>query len=122
LETFLQWCSGLVFALGIGHIGVELFLRWLRGRKPERERVPAWLTGLVERFFFTLVVAFEVGGAATAMIAWIAAKMLANWNRAGQPATDEQIFGAFSALLAGALSMTFALFGGLIADGRIWPG
>jgi hypothetical protein len=49
--------------------------------------------------------------------------MAANW---GRPPPEEQrledrISYAFSALLAGVLSMFFALVGGLIAGGEIWP-
>jgi hypothetical protein len=131
METVLQLILGLLFALGLGHFAVEKFLTWLRKRmglpsKPQQSAgtapAPPWLTGMVERFFFTLVVAFDVSGAATAMVGWMGAKLAANWNRPDlQGQTDEekvtQARFAFSALLAGALSMTFALIGGLIAKG-----
>jgi hypothetical protein len=69
------------------------------------------------------------------MIAWITVKMVSNWNRAGtvrfvglKPGKDagedtaplnRRIRGAFCALLAGLVSMGFALIGGLIAYGKI---
>jgi hypothetical protein len=58
------------------------------------------------------VVAFDVSGATTAMMAWLALKMLTHWNRPG----DNKIpyAGAFTALLAGLISMLFALLGGLL--------
>ena len=59
------------------------------------------------------------------MIGWLAVKIAANW---GQPVVgsqeDEarflQIGFAFSALVAGLLSMIFALVGGLIAGGEVF--
>jgi hypothetical protein len=87
------------------------------------ERAPRWLTGCVERLFFTFLIAFQVGGAGTAMVGWLAVKMAANWGRPppeGQSREDHVGY-AFTALLAGVLSMLFALIGGLIAAGEIWP-
>jgi len=59
----------------------------------------------------------------TAMMAWIAAKMAANWLRRTAPKAEpekleEIVRGQFSALIAGAISMLFALLGGLILQGR----
>lgn len=36
----------------------------------EPKRVPGALTGFIERLFFTWIVAFDISGAATAMIGW----------------------------------------------------
>jgi hypothetical protein len=134
LEDIARIIRGVIFALGFGHFFVEGFYRWLlrsyqthdpkAARKPEP--IPGALTGFVERSLFTLIVALEFEGAVTAMMAWIAAKMLANWSRTGptnesKEDRDARILGAFVALLASAVSMIFALVGGLIAAGKIWP-
>jgi len=66
------------------------------------------VTGIIERVFFTVVVAFDVSGTATAMMGWIAIKMAAVWN-VSQPRAAT-IFTA----LGGLMSMFFALTGGLI--------
>ncbi len=52
------------------------------------------------------------------MIGWITLKMVTNWNR---PSTDkdQKTTGAFSALLAGLVSMLFAIIGGLIVNGNL---
>ena len=39
--------------------------------------------GYTERIFFTILVSFDVSGYASAMMTWIAAKMVAGWNRNG---------------------------------------
>ena len=131
MEIALRLVFGLLVALGVGHIGLEWVLPWLRGKmglsaadlqkvRP-RYRVEPWLTGLVERLFFAGLVAWEAGGAGLTMIAWLAAKMAANWERPNPEVEDRdaQIGLAFSALIAGLLSMFFALVGGLIIGGKI---
>lgn len=80
-------------------------------------RIPSWAAGLIERLFFTLAVAFDVSGSATAMMAWIAIKMAAHWNLLGKPDAP----GALSIALGGLVSMFFALTGGAICRGLIRP-
>jgi hypothetical protein len=100
---------------------LEGFLLAVRGQRGPRVGVPAWLTGLVERVFFTVLVAVEVPGVPTAMIAWLGAKMAANWNR--QPGDGPAVrAGAVTALLGGLLSMLFAYVGGWICSGRLYVG
>ena len=36
---------------------------------------------MVERAFFTVVVAVDVSGAATAMMGWLTVKRVSHWNR-----------------------------------------
>lgn len=131
LETTLQWLVGLLISLGLGHIIVRPFLEWLRERLglPTREwpsyRVYPELTGFLERLFFTLFVGLDAGGPGTTMMAWLALKMAATWNKGSADNVGEQrdveITYAFTALLAGLVSMGFALVGGLVAAGHIWP-
>lgn len=117
------WILGLAISLLVGHFAVDYFLRELRkhmqlGDKPALpeplKRVPSWLTGALERLFFTLLVAFNVSGTPTAMVGWLALKLATNWNR---PDLEDKVQArsfAFSGLIAGLLSMLFALVGGRI--------
>ncbi len=135
-----RWLVGLGFSLGVGHVVVGQFLKRLRhymkleakpGQGPETQLVPLWLFGVGERFFFTLAVAFNISGTSVAMIAWLGLKLAANWNRPGREATQEElgpqesvlqvVRWSLSATIAGLLSMTFALLGGLICNSTIWP-
>jgi len=91
-------------------------------RSANQARVPAWLTGLVERTFFTLLVAFQVQGVSTAMIGWLAIKLASNWNHPSAPNEKATRAHAFLALLAGLISLGFAFVGGLICAGHIRVG
>lgn len=122
-----RWLVGLVISLFAGHWVTSLFLDGLRERLDRlRSRnagaawqgdayVPAWITGLVERAFFTVAVGFNVSGAVVAMIAWTAAKMATDWNRLQGEREDPA--GALTGLLGSLVSMFFALIGGLICRG-----
>ena len=83
--------------------------------KPEQNkvRVPAWITGSVERIFFTFIILLNISGAAPAMMAWISAKLLINWN-SNQIDDDNKTAWAFRAGLSGLVSMLFAVLGGCI--------
>lgn len=73
------------------------------------------ITGTIERLFFTILVAFDVSGTATAMVVWISVKMATDWLvvlKDGKEAWQRQL--AFSALLGSMISLFFALIGGLI--------
>jgi hypothetical protein len=81
--------------------------------------VPPWLTGLVERFVFFLLVAFDMPATPVTMMAWLGIKMAANWNRSDSTPPDEEAEtmraqGATAAAVLGLLSMGFALIGGLL--------
>jgi len=76
-------------ALPVGAWATGVFLHKLRRytRLPKMDHdpatlpVPSWLTGIVERLFFTIVVASVGATAAGGMVGWLALKMAANWNR-----------------------------------------
>lgn len=133
METFLSWFIGLlVVSSGIGHFVTEWFNNWVDERigpsdKPGalgRKFLSPALTGCLERLFFTLAVAFGMPGAIVAMIGWLAVKMANGWQRRGPEENDEDFektlaFG-FGALLAGLVSMMFALVGGVICRGHWW--
>ena len=78
--------------------------------------------GTIERLFFTIVVAFNVSGTATAMIGWIAVKMATDWqiivkdDKDNRKSWKRQL--AMSGLLGSMISLFFALIGGLVL--RYW--
>ena len=120
-----RWIAGLVFSLGIGHIAIWLFLRWLQrwlGDTPGDKggkRVPDWVTGSIERLFFTILVgANDASGVPALMLGWLALKLATNWNHPIHKDPELRPF-AIRALLAGLLSMMFALVGGLICAGKL---
>jgi uncharacterized membrane protein len=131
--------GGVVTALSLVHLRKYLekredeFKEFSRGQKfdfyfgidfypplPEsvERQVPLWITGTTERLFFTFVVAFDLGGAAVAMIGWITLKMLASRKYREQSAKEEgattPLAFEFAGLLGNLSSMFFALVGGLI--------
>ena len=118
-----EWIVGLLFSLIGGAAFTWAFLKALRSWlgtpvKPKLPRgsrgVPSWLTGVTERLFFTVLVGLEVSGAPTAMIGWLALKLATNWNHPDWKDKPNARSFALSALLAGLVSMLFALVGGLI--------
>jgi hypothetical protein len=121
------WMLGLSTSVVGGALVTRVFLDGLRKfMRLEKEEpadettrpAPPWLTGALERLFFTLVVAFGIPGAPAAMLIWLTLKTATNWNspfRGGEPNLKRVRF-AFSSLLAGLVSMTFALMGGVICQ------
>ena len=73
----------------------------------------------MERLLFTFFIAFEVPGAGTAMVTWLGVKMIPDWKRITKRDPHTRAY-AFSSLLGGAMSMFWALIGGLICKGSIW--
>jgi hypothetical protein len=121
----MTWSIGIGVSLILGWPVTEGFLYVLRRaygiEKPSRvKRVPSWLTGIVERLFFTIAVAYNVGGSITAMIGWIAVKLASRWIGPDNENGPGARFLAFSSVLGGLVSMLFALVGGLIAGGAFF--
>ena len=122
------WIAGLTIAVVGGAIVVPLFLYALRGslglgpkpKKPRFERVPPWITGVVERAVFATLIGLGVPGAATAMMGWLALKLATNWNRKDIEGNAKARPFAFTALLAGLVSMLFAAIGGAVCHGDLW--
>ena len=129
----IWWAAGLVVSLLIGGWATRKSLNCIRKRIKQKaeeideisndrykelfglEYFSPWITGTIERLFFTILVAFNVYGTATAMIVWIGLKIGADWLIVLQyekKAWQRQI--AFSALLGSMISLFFALIGGLI--------
>jgi hypothetical protein len=144
----MYWILGLSVSIFIGHVLTafslvhlrrylerreEEFKEFTRGERfdfyvglefypplPEssERQVPLLITGSAERLFFTLIVAFNVSGAAIAMVAWIALKLLASRpyreERAMEEGAATPLAFEFAGLLGNLSSMFFALVGGLI--------
>lgn len=135
LSDFLRWTVGLVgVSVILGHFGTAAFVRFLdlriakerihRGDQPQSEtpwaHVPQWLSGLtvgmVERVFFTTIIAGNLSGTAIAMIGWTALKGAAYWNAFG----GEYRAHAFVGLLGSLVSMLFSVIGAFICTGVLW--
>ncbi len=120
-----EWVFGLLFSLVVGAIVTWIFLRVLRYRlglphkKPGSISIPPWLTGTVERLFFTVLIGLEMPGIPATMIGWLALKLATNWNHPDWKDDPKRRMYAFSALLAGLVSMLFATLGGLICRGEL---
>ena len=144
----MYWVFGLFVSIFLGHLVTAFSLVHLRKYLEQREdefkefsrdqrfdfyvglefypplpesserQVPLLITGTAERLFFTLIVAFGVSGAAVAMVAWIALKLLASRpdrvKRAMEEGATTPLAFEFAGLLGNLLSMFFALVGGLI--------
>ncbi|UCC72206.1 MAG: hypothetical protein JSV86_17855 [Gemmatimonadota bacterium] len=123
MEIWARWVVGLVVALAVGGVVTGWFLKGLRSylniAKPSGRDVPNWLIGLSERLFFTVIVAFNVSGAAVAMMVWIVIKIVPNWELHVKHGTANKPL-TWSSILASLCSMFFAILGGLIISGRIW--
>jgi hypothetical protein len=136
------WIHGLVVALGLGHLWTFTFLTVMRNRiyhKTLKRKeiikdvyigalcVPAWVVGTIERTFFGALVAFDISATAAAMVTWILVKMATDWHRILPPIEEKgkHIIGprslAFGSLLAGMISLLFALIGGLVCRMAIDP-
>jgi len=74
--------------------------------------------GVIERFFFTILVAFYLPGVATAIITWMLIKMATGWNRIQKGETWRRML-SFQALLNSMFSLTFAVVAGLMANAQI---
>ena len=121
LHSLSVWGLGFTISCAIGHVAVAKFHRWLTHRLgvPRdlgARRTPLWLTGFLERVFFTLAVAVNTTGVLPAIIAWLALKLAANWQNRddidGDAETKKNY--KFSAIVTGLLSMLFAYIGGLV--------
>lgn len=84
----MNWIMGFLVSIVAGHVvvwTVRHFMYKRLGVPETRTRaVSPTVMGIAERAFFTLVVGFEVTGAAVSMMAWVAVKMIGGWNRPGK--------------------------------------
>lgn len=121
--SVLLFLLGLAIALGSNFV-VKAFSDWVREKsqvppKPNYPRVPSWVLGTFERLLAFVVVAFNIPQAGTIFIAWIAAKLAANWQRRDAKTDDREAAiiraSTFIALMSGVLSLALGSLGGYIA-------
>jgi hypothetical protein len=71
VQVIGRWAIGFGVSLGLGALITSIFLRMLRQRvgvsSSGTNRVSPWITGIVERTFFTIVVAFANHAAAESL-------------------------------------------------------
>lgn len=121
----MVWLIGLGGSAFGGALAVGLTLRVLRwwsktGRKESLSEkasvrgVPGWATGVIERCFFTMLVALDAQGVPGTMMGWLAIKLATNWNHPNWNRDKPAVWRAFAftALLAGLVSMGIAYFAG----------
>jgi hypothetical protein len=127
MTPLISWIIGLSVALILGDLVPRVVLwamrRRINFRRPTYPGIPVLVTGTIERLFFLVAVAFNLSGVIVAMIGWIGVKMAAHWG-ARQEANEQQAVDSIyavriSAILAGILSLFFAMVGGLICAGAI---
>ena len=129
--SVLLFIVGLAVAL-LAHFPVDWFVRWLRRKSdvPPRElrqqAVPVSIVGTFERLLAFLLVYLNVEGAYAILIAWMVAKLAANWqrqlksgNQDAEEADRENRAATYIALMAGTVSLIFGAIGGAIARGAI---
>jgi len=117
---------GLLFALVLGHFVVEWFINWVRTKsrvEPRRTNagVDNWIVGLFERTLAFGLAFANFPGTYAVLIAWMAAKLALDWKRPLPPSKgsskeerERRVYG-ISALMAGTLSLSIGVIGGIIA-------
>lgn len=133
METLWRWGIGFLVSLLIGHFATAKFVNSLRcylrlERKlpPEwdddyKRSNPAWVTGTLERVFFTIAIGCygPAGSAVIAgMMAWVIGKMVTHWRYIEKGGAKLRMY-AVTSLYGCLCSMLFALLGGLICNGKI---
>ena len=132
-EDLLRWTVGLVgVSWGLGALVTHNFVQALL-RKVDPTVIPLlqpgeelplrkhmwltrWLTGFIERTFFTVAIAASLPGITIAMVAWGALKGVAHWNNFEG---KFRVY-AYVGFLGTIVSMMFAMLGGLLAKGDLW--
>jgi hypothetical protein len=133
-HTLSGWLIGLVVVSGLLGAAISYSVwKWLHTHFSRLNTSLGWdlpveqittvtffpiLTGIFERIFFTILVAFQVTGTGSAAIAWIAVKMAVGWGKIKEGNTGNRAL-AFTGLLSSLTSMIFAIIGGLICNGAI---
>lgn len=124
MSAVIVFCIGLVIALGggffvAGFVDVVQRMHGLEPR-PQQGRMDAFFLGVFERLLTFFLVYYSVDETAVVLTAWVAAKMLLNWQRdpTGMPQEEWRTRG-FIALMANVVSLAFGVMGGLLANGTI---
>ncbi|MEJ2463957.1 MAG: hypothetical protein P8098_20355 [Candidatus Thiodiazotropha sp.] len=113
------WLYGLAISL-VGGLIVAGFYRFvlekaLRTSKPiqEAKRFPGWLLGIMERLFFTILIATNATAVVPAMMGWLAIKMAINWSNSKKDYSEEGKLLAFIGVTTGLVSLALAYIGGV---------
>lgn len=134
-EIAIRWILGFGVSLLLGSLVSAKFSAFLHARalleaaakgltfkEGYADRVtffPRWI-GVLERIFFTVVIAFAIPGVGGLVGSWIIVKMLSGWNRAQEPGAQYRML-AFAGLMGSLTSLFFGIVGGLIAGGQMCP-
>ena len=147
-SAILRWVIGLVLVSGLlGWLVTTIFLGLLRQYITQKNLtargvmiflldvlrghttdstargVMPWLTGVVERTFFTVAIGLGLsGGALAGMLIWVTFKYYVNWQRRqGRPDLLDRYMEkvpGLSGLLGSLVSLFFAFIGGCICRGH----
>jgi hypothetical protein len=109
-----------VVTVFVGELIVYCFVRIVRWLSNDRERyphaVPPWIVGVFERTMAFFLFLFAIEAAGTVLIAWMAAKLAANWQRRELTESERKSHWirtrTFTALMAGVLSLAIGTAGG----------
>ena len=127
-SVFLRWLVGL---LGVSVVLGALLsyqwysiLCWLLGVEQTTPLIPKIpiehtgpLTGIVERIFFTVIIATSMSGTAIAMVVWITIKELILWKEITKDGPSPR---ATISLLTSVGSMLIAIVGAEICKGTLF--
>lgn len=118
MDKFLFISAAGTAAFAVGALFFMIFEPWLRRHSripPESDevpKVPAWITGGLERFVFGCAFAAGLDGAATAMAVWLGLKLIPHWQQPSESSERaERILHhhrAFQSLLSGFVSLSLA--------------
>jgi hypothetical protein len=121
LKCVLLFTGGLAI-VWFARYPVQWFSNWLYREsdvQPGVKGVPPWIVGEFERLLAFAIFFLKIEDAYTLLIAWMAAKIAANWQRRPWPDEPEEArrlrAETFIALMAGTLSLFFGVVGGSIA-------
>ncbi|MGX5827330.1 hypothetical protein [Mesorhizobium sp. 43Arga] len=125
LNKLVCGIAGLAAALIAGHFGTDSFFRYLNRSaglelRPTPKRLPPAVTGMFERALTFLLVVSDFPSFQNVILAWLAAKLAANWQRTEPTnSSDEDRLAyrsrALIAVMTGIVSIAFGYFGGRIA-------
>ena len=141
-DRIIPWGLGLLISLCLGHIVTKWFVRvirrqagcddkryseyleYYRSQVPEEQRfrvipLSPGLQGALERLFFTVLFVFVPTGTPTAMMAWLAVKMITNLNRGDLLKLEIVRSRALTGLTGAMVSLFFAVLGGLVCGTTI---
>jgi len=113
----MRWLVGLLLVSGIlgAVLSYSLYRLACKLRNVTPRKTTGPLTGIMERFFFTIIVAINMGGAATAMVGWIVFKNSTLWADFKTKRPEE----LYISIISSIGSMLIAILGAQICNGAI---